>query len=775
MWRDPIAFGRWLGDIKTQSPVKALIHLGPVDDPVMPDSVTLEQWQERTARDVRSLFPLLQTSADDLQRDGIVITASAMGGLFARGFERHGSEAWPIAAGNIGLLKCLSLEWHGCRFKAVDLDPAEPIAAQAGHLFRELFLGCGRREVGYPSGHRTIFRTEPAFLRSLPDAARTPDNNWVVLAIGGAHGVTAETLRDVAQFGPKLVLVGRSKLPEPEGPETAGLETQAALRQHFIAHARALGESVAPREIERRVASILRAREMRANLADLERLGADVEYRSVDMCNREQVQGLVEELYVRFGRIDAVYFGIGLLEDGLLVNKKADSVARVMATKIDSAFLLSQCLRPEDLKFFGFFTSVAGRYGNRGQTDYGAANEILNQFAWILSRRWGPKVKIAAINWGPWAGTTHGTGMVTPEVRKQFEARGVSLIEPAEGRAYMTRELMYGPTKEVESVAGNDPWDYLEASHAAMPALPSSKHPDASLPLISTGTIHAENGTTKTLRKRIDLVSDPYLDHHRIDGVPVLPFMVVTEMMAETASLLDPDVIVTELRDVHLLSGISLEHGAIDIEIRARRDGNVAAIECWVMGDKPRIAYRGKAHLAERIPAESMLPPRAADGGAPVRIGEAYRDWLFHGPLFQTVTAIDALDERRMRARARPSNPQSFYPPAKTTAWMFDPGITDGALQLLLVWSRVMRDETALPLRIARLARFGARPLAGPLVIAVTFNSSPQESAIECDIVIADEGGNIRMVMIGVEGMSSASLNRISGGWTGESVHKLAS
>jgi NAD(P)-dependent dehydrogenase (short-subunit alcohol dehydrogenase family) len=775
LWSDPVAFGRWLGDIKTQSAVKGLINLGPIDDPLMPGDATLATWQQRSKRDVQSFFPLLQMGADDLQRGGTVIAASAMGGLFARGRPvQKGSEPWPIAGGNIGLLKSLSFEWPGCHVKAVDLDPSEDADKQAVHLFRELFLGCGRREVGYPGGQRTIFRTEPAFLREAVNKDREPNGNWVVLGIGGALGITAEALRDVAKAGAKLVLVGRSNLPSPEPPEIAALGDSAALRGHFIAAAKSANERITPREIESKVTRVLRAREMRSNLADLSRLGAEVDYRSVDMCHPAQVKALVDDLYARYGRIDAVYFGIGLIEDQLLINKKPESVGRVIATKTDSAFLLSELLRPDSLKFFGFFTSVAGRYGNRGQSDYAAANEILNQFAWILQRRWGDTVKVAAINWGPWAGTTNGSGMVTPEVREQFTARGVSLVEPDEGREFITRELMYAPTNEVESVAGNNPWEYSEASHKPLPSSPDTHKPADSFPLVCTGNINSKSATSVVIRKRLDLVTDPYLDHHRIDGVPVLPFVAAAEHIAEAASLLDSDLVVSELRDVHMLSGISVGQTPLELEIRVKRDGDQVAGECWIMGSKPRLAYRAKVVLAQSAPEAVPAPPIGAEGPSPVKIREAYDDWLFHGPVFQTITALDALNERHVWARAQPSTPQSFYPPAKGAEWIFDPGVLDGALQLVLVRSRHMRDETPLPIRAGRLCRFGSAPLMGPLTILVTFHSPPEASELVFDIWISDASGNVRLEMKDFEALSTKQLNRLGGGWGGQSLREGA-
>jgi len=109
---------------------------------------------------------------------------------------------------------------------------------------------------------------------------------------------------------------------------------------------------------------------------------------------------------------------------------------------------------------------VAGRYGNRGQADYAAANEVLNRFAWQLQARFGGRVKVTAVNWGPWAQTTNGLGMLTAETARQFRERGLRLIEPDEGRDFLLNELMYGSREEVEVVAGEHPWDELEAEAA---------------------------------------------------------------------------------------------------------------------------------------------------------------------------------------------------------------------------------------------------------------------------------------------------------------------
>jgi NAD(P)-dependent dehydrogenase (short-subunit alcohol dehydrogenase family) len=145
--------------------------------------------------------------------------------------------------------------------------------------------------------------------------------------------------------------------------------------------------------------------------------------------------------------------GAGVIEDRLLVDKVPESFDRVFDTKVTSAFVLSRTLRPEALKFLVFFSSVAGRCGNRGQSDYAAANEVMNKLAIVLDHQWPGRV--VSINWGPWA----RTGMVSAEAQRQFAARGIPLIEPQAGRRALDSELRYGQKGEVEVILGSGPWE----------------------------------------------------------------------------------------------------------------------------------------------------------------------------------------------------------------------------------------------------------------------------------------------------------------------------
>ncbi|WP_372604196.1 SDR family NAD(P)-dependent oxidoreductase, partial [Actibacterium sp.] len=366
-----------------------VIHLAPVGAVALGEDATLAAWQAQIEDNEKLAYRLARTHAAQLA-EGRILVASGLGGDFGRSASAPGLKA---TGGGVGLAKSIREEWANCIAKAVDLDPSLPAPENAEHILAELTCPEGRVEVGYPGGKRMIFHT---VLAPVGDAdLATPDADWVVLATGGARGITAEVLRPLAAAGATLVLWGRSALPLDEPAELAALTTQAELQKHFIQAAKASGAPVTPAAIARLVSAVQRDREMRANIATFTALGGKPVYQSVDVSDPAAVQAGLDALYSDFGRIDGVIHGAGVIEDKLLVDKTPDSWSRVVETKLVSAFALAQGLRADSLKFLTFFASVAGRYGNSGQSDYAAANEMLNRLALQLRARWGDAVKVA--------------------------------------------------------------------------------------------------------------------------------------------------------------------------------------------------------------------------------------------------------------------------------------------------------------------------------------------------------------------------------------------
>src|SRR5215207_7986142 len=98
-----------------------------------------------------------------------------------------------------------------------------------------------------------------------------------------------------------------------------------------------------------------------------------------------------------------------------------------------------------DVPGLAMFASITSRYGNRGQSDYAAANEVLSKLACDLDRRWPGRV--VSIAWGPWA----EVGMVA-DLEKHLTARGLKLIAPQQGATFAVDELVFGAKGEPEVV-----------------------------------------------------------------------------------------------------------------------------------------------------------------------------------------------------------------------------------------------------------------------------------------------------------------------------------
>lgn len=381
-------------------------------------------------------FRIVQEFVDDLQSSevkggGWFINVTALDGHFGLGGDMNTSLA---AAGTLGVVKTLRREYRRLRVKNIDAEPNMPADMLAARLLEEIAADDDLVEVGLTceGRWRPVLREEP-ILCDVPPL--TLDHQSVILVTGGARGITAEIARRLAlEAKPRLILVGRSPLPLGPVPRRSRRHDRIALRKQLIDEARQGGKPVLPAEIEREVNQILRDGEIRDNLDACTAAGATVEYHALDVRDGEAFGRLIDSLYERFGRIDGVIHGAGIIDDRRIRDKSLDSFAAVFRTKVDSAWTLACKLRPESLKFLAFFGSISGRFGNAGQVDYSAANEVLNKLADHLHHRWPGRV--VCLNWGPWEG-----GMVSQELRRLYTEAGIELIPVEQGVAAFLAEL----------------------------------------------------------------------------------------------------------------------------------------------------------------------------------------------------------------------------------------------------------------------------------------------------------------------------------------------
>ena len=634
--------------LREQGGVAALVDLAALGDPQpeyggLPALLLLAQ----------ALRGELETAA--AAGGAAMLGATRLGGGFGVGGDAPAGSA-PQAA-QAGFLKTAALEWPDVRVKSVDLSQSSP-ARSAEQLLAELMAADGLVEVGYRDGVRTQLAVVPSTLQERP-AVEVLDSDSVVLVTGGARGITARAALMLAErHRPTLVLVGRTP-DEPESAATAGLSEGSELREAMIEARRREQRPLTPALVEKDCRRILQAREVGENLARLRQAGASVEYLICDVSDDRAFAELIDSVYERHGRIDGVLHGAGIIEDKLIADKQVDSLERVIATKAGAARTLAARLRPAGLRFLVFFSSVSGRFGNPGQADYAAASEVLGRLAHELDRSWPGRV--VSIDWGPW----RSAGMVSAWLEQEFARRGVALIGLDQGCRMLYEELARGRKTEAEVVIGAATGLAAVDGDRQDADLGSSAEP---LPLLAGAPRDPSDGGALQARYTLDLARHRYLEDHRIDGRPVLPFAVAMELMAEFAVTAAPGRTVGGLRKIRLLDGVALEGDrSRTLHLDALPQGGPDEIEVTIgpeQGGRPHyratVELRDSAGGGDHAAAEEARESPAAIGDArpfPTSIEEAYRDLLFHGPLFQGISAIDGLDERGASALLSASRP----------------------------------------------------------------------------------------------------------------------
>ena len=759
----------WAAKLRESAqPLAGLVHLAELGSEMLPPQGSVAEWRQQLLVNEKSLFLLLRELSASLGEGAHVMSVSALGGYFNRA-GTHVPAGLTLQSGAAGMLKSFHEERPELRVKIVDLDPSQSPAAQIQTVMTELEVVGGRQEVGYPDGQRTVFKTE-AMVAPVDPARMARLQGIVVLATGGARGITAEVLRELALPGNTLVLTGRGAWPEAEPAEQAALTTPEALRQHFIAEVRAGKSSLKPAEIQKKVAAVMAAREMRGNRADFEQRGAKVEYRSVDVGDDAGMKGLIEDLYAQFGAIHGVLHGAGVIEDKLLVDKASDSWDRVVNTKVIGLLLLQKYLRAESLRFLTVFSSVAGRYGNSGQSDYATANELMNRLCCQLYRRWGGQVNVNALCWGPWGPTMFGAGMVTAETEAKFAEKGVYLVTAADGRQLLKDELLRTDDTFVEIICGAGPWEQREADLGRV----QLQAPAAPGKVLGALLGAAEMMTLPMGGQVVSFAIDAnhaYLQEHRIDATPVLPAAVALELLSQAGHALWPGWRVVEVKDFRLMKGVELKEAVrrFDIVINPPPYGSaegfevVATLQSEQQGGKTVVHYKAVLRLEQRLP-EGFSHPVRARFEKKLPVAQAYDQFLFHGPRFQVMTALKGLSADAAAATVVPSAPHGWLRgvPAEQDHWVFDPAIIDAGPQLAIVWAREFRNETCLPTRFGRVVRY-VDQLPEQMTMSLEVVPLDDAGLVGANVYYTNAAGDVVMMIEDMQCIASQALNRLGG------------
>jgi hypothetical protein len=388
---------------------------------------------------------------------------------------------------------------------------------------------------------------------------------------------------------------------------------------------------------------------------------------------------------------------------------------------------------------------VAGRFGNAGQTDYSAANDLLCKIT-SSARRTRPGTRALALDWTAWG----GIGMATRgSIPKIMEMAGVEMLPAEAGVAWIRRELTAHAFAGEVVVAGE--LGQMAGHHEATGGLdPGAVGTAGAGPMVGD-VIAADVLHGLVVQTTLDPVAQPFLDHHRIDGTAVLPGVMGMEAFAEVARLLTPDWQVVAIEDVDFRAPLKFyrdEPRTLTVTALLRPDGTDIVAECSLAADrmlpgsaKPQrtVYFTGSVRLsAQARDPEAGTPVRRAAGAPAVGREDIYRLY-FHGPAYQVV-AEAWRDDGAAVARLAAGLPPNHEPACLPT--VLGPRLAELCFQAAGLWEAGRTGRLALPAHVGRvLLGTGAPKDAAAGVVAVAravTSEAGEQDGFDCTVLDAE-------------------------------------
>ncbi len=569
--------------------VVGLLHLAPM-------KLASASWSEDTMPSAQislaahGWFGLLKGMDGHLAglSQGLVASVTAMDGRHGNIGERFNS----IQCAASGVTKSYAFERPNLRTRALDVHPELifDAASAAEQIETELFERSGEVEIGLDrDGRRWLLA---AFAEDVVDDLEPLKSDDVWLVSGGGSGVTAACIIGVAKASQdaeaSFHLLGRSVLIE-QTAEWLDWSEEDLMKEKMALRERLTGASstgkVTMVEWNKAWQKFTRSRDVYQTLSQIESTGNRAFYHSIDVTDAEALATLGSSLS---NPITGVVHGAGLEDSKLVADKTWETFDKVVRVKIDGWSALMRAVEASkgELRFASAFTSVAGRFGNGGQTDYSAANSILDAEMARLSAK--GECRAVAIGWTGW----RDVGMATRgSIEAVFEAAGIETLPVEVGVQLFVDEALRGGKRRVIACGSLGLMDRFDSFREAPLMLPGDMAvimaDPSRFPFIDKVLAFEEAQMVMT-QSTLSVADHPFLSDHAIDGVPYHPGVMAMEMFAENALLLCPDSCLAGFEEVKFGLPVKVMKGTMRVRVEAkieRSRDDLTWVKCRLVSD----------------------------------------------------------------------------------------------------------------------------------------------------------------------------------------------
>jgi acyl transferase domain-containing protein/nucleoside-diphosphate-sugar epimerase/acyl carrier protein len=720
----------WLAD----GPVHGLYWLAALDAEPALAELDLAGWHDALRRRVKNLYAVVRRldQAGQLGPQGTFLVAGTrMGGY--HGYDDGGATA-PLGGAVTGFVKAYWRERPDVLAKAVDFPDTRKTAALADALIEETLRDPGAVEIG-----RAGERRWTVGLREVPfaDGGGMTLGSGTVFAVTGAAGaITSAIVADLAEAsGGIFHLIDLTPEPDPRDPDLIQFAADREAYKKTIAdRLAASGTRPTPVLIEREVSRCERLHSALAAIQAVRAAGGQAYYHAVDLTDPEAVAGVMAGIRDRHGRLDVLAHAAGLDISHAIADKEPREFDLVFDVKSDGLFNLLHAADGLPVGAVVAFSSVAGRFGNVGQTDYSAANDLLCK---IMSsfRASRPGTRGIAIDWTAWG----GLGMATRgSIPKVMAMAGIEMLAPEAGIPWIGLELASGSFSGEVVVGGQ--LGVLTTEHDVSGGLdPGAIDTSSAGPMIGAITgMGVYSGLTA--QTSLDPAAQPFLDDHRIDGTPVLPGVMGIEAFAALTGLAVPDMRVADVEQVTFIAPLKFyrdEPRTVTVTAAIRPDGADLVADCTLSASRtlagerdPRVTshFTGRVRLTaaaaeyERVtaPGTHMAPAVGHD--------DIYRAF-FHGPAYQVV------DEAWHRGPDAVARLTRHMPPDRTPGTeptTTEPRLAEACFQTAGLWEIGHDGHLALPAHVD-LVSMPRRPVPEGELFAVAHPAT--DGSFNCEVL----------------------------------------
>jgi NAD(P)-dependent dehydrogenase (short-subunit alcohol dehydrogenase family)/acyl carrier protein len=759
-------------------PVNGVFWLPALDNEGDLRKMDLTAWHESVRVRVKLLYTTMRALYEHVACPGtFLVAATRLGGH--HGYDDAGAVA-PLGGGVTGFAKTYKRERTESLVKAVDFESSRKAGEIAELLIAETLHDPGAVEIGYTSSQRwTVGLQEQPAIDGQPGMVL--DKNSVFVITGAAGSIVSAITADLAAAsGGTFYLLDLVPKPDPDTPDLKRfVNDRENLKRDLFARIQMRGERATPALVEKELASLERAQAVQSAIDVVRASGGTPYYFSVNLTDAEAIAKVIDQVRERNGRIDVLLHAAGIERSHSLSDKDSREFDLVFDVKSDGFFNLLRAIGDMPLGATVAFSSIAGRFGNAGQTDYSSANDLLCKITSSF-RTTLPATRGIAIDWTAWG----GIGMATRgSIPKIMELAGIDMLPPEAGIPLIRRELIAGAMRG-EIVIGQrlgvllNEWDStggLDPSSAQ-----AGKHLPVAGPMMAkVASMNLHDGYS--VETTLDPPAQPFLHDHQIDGTPVLPGVMGIEAFAEAALCLLPGWRVEAIEDVSFLAPFKFYRSEprvvrIETQIHPQEDGLVA--DCRLIGyrslpnsKEPQATTHFTARV--RLTKQAVQTPVArtfvAPDGICVEAADIYRLY-FHGPAYQVVGRAWWDGKRVVGLLAKGLRP-NHHPSELDT--VVAPRLIELCFQTAGIWELGTQGRMGLPQRVREVSEFHTPKVADGRLYAVV---TPDEGRRTFDAEVLDENGNCYLRISGYQtvalsdGVDKKNLKSLQAIMSGEAV-----